>query len=228
MHAPHRTVTALLLIAPLCLWTACGKKSAPTAPGGGGNHNPTISVNTNRLKLNPHDQVAITVVASDPDGDQLTYAYTATGGTISASGPTATTATFTAGAQPGPASVTAAASDGHGGAANGTASMYIRDPAPAVTFGGSGSLNCDRLRIRATGACTLTSITVWVGNNSYTGEVLDVTPPITMASGDVVIVGTAGGGCWNMTSYQVMWATVWGTRAEPDGGQFQATYYWHI
>jgi hypothetical protein len=226
MHAP-RSIALIAMLVCLAVPGCSGKGGSPTAPSTG-NHDPTISVNTNRSKLLPNLTAAITVSASDQDGDQLTYAYSATGGTVSSSGPTATVATFTAGSTPGPASVTATASDGNGGTASGTASMYIQNPNPPITFSGAGSLACMRLRISSSEACTLTSITVWVRNNSYVGEVLDVTLPASMTSNDVLQVGPASGSCWDMTSCQVMWARVRGTRPEPDGGEFTANYYYHI
>src|SRR5258705_4814630 len=114
------------------LLSGCSKSgSTPTGPGGGGgNHNPTVSVNTNTTHLAYSGGATITVTASDPDGDQLMFAYAGVGGTVSASGPTATTASFTAGTQWGPAFVTVTVTDGKGGSAQATASMYVQNPAP--------------------------------------------------------------------------------------------------
>jgi len=72
MHAPHRTVTALLLIAPLCLWTACGKKSAPTAPRA---NPPVCSVNPTNLDFG-------TVAMGSPTDLHFTIKNTG-GGTLS-------------------------------------------------------------------------------------------------------------------------------------------------
>lgn len=61
--------------------------------------------------------------ASDPDGDSLTYAWSASGGTVDGSGPTAR---WTPGnAAPGSYTVTARVDDGHGGTASCSANVSV-------------------------------------------------------------------------------------------------------
>ncbi|HXJ76468.1 MAG TPA: flagellar motor protein MotB, partial [Candidatus Dormibacteraeota bacterium] len=54
------------------------------------NQPPTISCATDHSPILPGERTGITATASDPDGDPLTYTYTATGGQVSGDGPKAT------------------------------------------------------------------------------------------------------------------------------------------
>jgi Big-like domain-containing protein len=168
-----------LASAALLLLGACGKNgSAPTVPGGGGgNHNPTTNLNIDQTHLGYGRTAQLTVIASDPDGDQLTFSWSATLGTVTSSGPTATAATFTAGTQWGQASVTVTAADGRGGAAQATALTYIRNPTPpAITIRAAGSAHCGygtsrpecfQLRMATPEAMILT--TFWISPSTTSG-----------------------------------------------------------
>lgn len=70
----------------------------------------------------------ITVAASDPDNDQLTYTYTASGGKVSGTGPQAKL--DTGGLAPGRYTVTCHVDDGKGGTAEGRAEIEVQAPAP--------------------------------------------------------------------------------------------------
>ena len=88
----RRTLLMLsLLLVPL---SSCSKSGGgPTSPGPGGgttNHNPTLNVTMNPAHMAYGDTAAVSVTTSDPDGDQVTLSYSASGGSIHASGPTAT------------------------------------------------------------------------------------------------------------------------------------------
>jgi outer membrane protein OmpA-like peptidoglycan-associated protein len=88
---------------------------APPAPV---NHPPVAACTANPTSVfaGSSDVVAIHVDASDPDNDPLTYAYTATGGTVDGSGPDARWSVGSAAA--GSYTVTAAVNDGKGGTAS--------------------------------------------------------------------------------------------------------------
>ena len=131
-----RQVRSLAAVLFLFACTCSKAGNTPTSPSGGGgsggNNSPSVSINTSTTHLGYGGTATITATAADADGDQLEYAYTGVGGTVSTSGPTATTATFTAGNQWGPASVTVSVSDGRGGSTHATTAMYIQNPTPPV------------------------------------------------------------------------------------------------
>lgn len=92
------------------------------------NKPPTISsVVVNPASVNANGIATVTVTASDPDGDALTYAYTVSGGSIVGTG---ASASWTAAAQEGAFSVTVLVSDGKGGQASSNGSLTVM---PAVT-----------------------------------------------------------------------------------------------
>jgi hypothetical protein len=103
------------------------------ACGGGGstsNQNPVISsVTANPTSLAPGASSTITVVASDPNGDSLTYTYSGTNGTVSGTG---ATATFLAGSAAGTATVSVIVNDGRGGIVTGSVNVTIVQPAPVI------------------------------------------------------------------------------------------------
>lgn len=76
------------------------------------NKTPVIaSVSVNPASVNASGMVTVTVVASDPDGDELTYNYNVTGGAVSGTGPNVT---WTAPSAEGAHSVNVTVSDGKG------------------------------------------------------------------------------------------------------------------
>ncbi len=88
----------------------------------------SVTVTPNTVAAN--GVVAVSVVASDPDGDALTYSYTVTGGAVVPSG---NTATWTAPSTPGAQSVTVTVSDGNGGTASGNGSLTVTNPITQIT-----------------------------------------------------------------------------------------------
>lgn len=90
-------------------------KPAPAAAAPPPNRPPvaTCSIDRNSVFAASNDVVAINTTASDPDGDPLTYSWTATGGRVDGTGPAVRW--LSAGTTPGTYTVTVTVSDGRGG-----------------------------------------------------------------------------------------------------------------
>jgi outer membrane protein OmpA-like peptidoglycan-associated protein/opacity protein-like surface antigen len=92
------------------------------------NQNPVISCTTERSPIMPGERTGIASVASDPDGDPLTYTYSATTGQVSGDG---AKATFdSTGLQPGSYTVKCGVSDGRGGTAESSTNVDVQQPPP--------------------------------------------------------------------------------------------------
>lgn len=89
---------------------------------------PTISCSANPTTINPGDSATISATAVSPQNRPLTYSYTATAGTITGSGATATYSS--AGAPSGTTDVTCNVADDKGHSANANASLTIAPPPP--------------------------------------------------------------------------------------------------
>ncbi|MGH9207964.1 MAG: Ig-like domain-containing protein, partial [Acidimicrobiales bacterium] len=92
------------------------------------NQPPTISCTTDRSPILPGERTGITSVASDPDGDPLTYSYTTTGGQIVGSGPKVQF--DSTGLAAGSYSVKCSVSDGRGGTADSSTNVDVQQPPP--------------------------------------------------------------------------------------------------
>jgi len=88
---------------------------------------PTVSCSVNPSSVNPGDSATITATGVSPQNRPLTYSYTASAGSISGTGNTATLST--AGAPAGSITVTANVSDDKGQTASGTCSVSVNAPA---------------------------------------------------------------------------------------------------
>jgi outer membrane protein OmpA-like peptidoglycan-associated protein len=92
------------------------------------NHPPTISCAPDRTPILPGERATITSTASDPDGDPLTYSYTASGGQIVGSGPQVQF--DSTGLQPGSYNIKCSVSDGRGGNADASTNVDVQQPPP--------------------------------------------------------------------------------------------------
>ncbi len=109
---------SILLLGTIVLFTSCKKdedNGIPTVTG--------ITVTPGSVAAN--GTVSVAVTANDPDGDVLTYSYTATGGAIQGSG---ANVTWTAPAQAGSYSISVTVSDGKGGSASGNGALTVTAP----------------------------------------------------------------------------------------------------
>ena len=93
------------------------------------NRPPTVSsCAANPATVTAGQPVTISATAADPDNDQLTYSYSATGGKVSGTG--AQAQFDSTGLAPGHYTVTCHVDDGKGGVADGTADVEVQAPAP--------------------------------------------------------------------------------------------------
>jgi len=99
-------ILALLFVA-LIIFSGCGGTTPPI------NHSPTIIILTaDSSSININQSITITSIATDQDGDTLTYIWTKVGGTISGSG---SVITWIAPSTAGTYAITCIVSDGRGG-----------------------------------------------------------------------------------------------------------------
>jgi outer membrane protein OmpA-like peptidoglycan-associated protein len=92
------------------------------------NQPPTISCSTDRSPIMPGERTGITAVASDPDGDPLTYSYSATSGQVTGDG--AKAQFDSTGLAPGSYAVKCSVSDGRGGTADASTNVDVQQPPP--------------------------------------------------------------------------------------------------
>jgi outer membrane protein OmpA-like peptidoglycan-associated protein len=90
------------------------------------NRPPTASLSVERSPILPGEHTGITCTGSDPDGDPLTYSYSASGGQVTGTG---SNATFDAtGLQPGTYTVKCTVDDGRGGTADASGNVEVKEP----------------------------------------------------------------------------------------------------
>jgi hypothetical protein len=92
------------------------------------NRPPVISCAPERNPIIAGERVNIISTASDPDGDPITYSYSASGGQISGNGPTAVF--DSTGLSAGSYTITCTADDGQGGRTSATTTVDVQQPAP--------------------------------------------------------------------------------------------------
>jgi len=92
------------------------------------NQPPTISCAADRSPIMPGERTGITSTASDPDGDPLTYSYSATAGQVSGDG--AKAQFDSTGLAPGSYTVKCSVSDGRGGTADASTNVDVQQPPP--------------------------------------------------------------------------------------------------
>ena len=98
-------------------------RSEAPAPNGP----PTVSCASDRPEILPGENVNIRATASDPEGDRLTYAWSATSGRVTGTGATATF-DFTGATPPSAATITVRVSDDHGNTVSCDNEVRLREP----------------------------------------------------------------------------------------------------
>ncbi|MGB2643019.1 MAG: OmpA family protein [Candidatus Acidiferrum sp.] len=90
------------------------------------NRPPTATLSVERSPIQPGEHTGIICTGSDPDGDPLTYSYSASGGQITGTG---SNAQFDAtGLQPGTYTVKCTVNDGRGGTADASGNVEVTEP----------------------------------------------------------------------------------------------------
>ena len=103
----------------------------PPAPAPPPNRPPTLTAQCDPCRIPVGGTIKITAQGQDPDGDQLTYAWTTSAGTLGDTRAAATT--WRAETVPGKVTLTVVASDGRGGQATQTLAIEVFAPAvPAL------------------------------------------------------------------------------------------------
>lgn len=239
MTTKHRVGLALALSVVAVVGCSGKGGNGPTQPPPqGGNHSPTANLNIDKAHLAYNEAAQLSVTSSDADGDQVSFGWTASKGTVTTSGPTSTTAAFKAGTQWGQASATVTASDGKGGSAQATAKTYIRNPNPPdFAFVGTSSPNCGPgtsnptafiLRLTPAESVFLTFISIYPrdGCTSCGTSRNYFANPIVLNAGQAYSWTDAfcfspscceNSGCGNCGYWTI---TIQGRRPEPDGGTF--------
>jgi outer membrane protein OmpA-like peptidoglycan-associated protein len=105
---------------------------------------PTVSCSANPSTINPGDSATVTAQGVSPQNRPLTYSYSATEGSVSGNGNTATLST--AGAAPGTVTVTCNVVDDKGQTASATTNVTLSAPPapPAPTVSNLCSVNFER------------------------------------------------------------------------------------
>src|SRR5580704_4583595 len=90
------------------------------------NRPPTASLSVERSPILPGEHTGITCTGTDPDGDPLTYSYSASGGQVNGTG---SNAQFDAtGLRPGTYTVKCTVNDGRGGTADASGNVVVQEP----------------------------------------------------------------------------------------------------
>ena len=121
----------------------------PPPPPPPSNANPTVTCEIERSEILPGERVGVRAVASDPDGDTLTYEWSTTAGSIVGTG-ASVTFDSTGMTPPASATITVRVSDGRGGTAESTCPVRmgvqeVAKPEAIVCVSGGFPRNLARL-----------------------------------------------------------------------------------
>jgi peptidoglycan-associated lipoprotein len=103
--------------------TVTNTVTPPPAPAPPANRPPTVTVNCDPCTVEPGQTLNLSATGTDPDGDALTYQWTAPQGTFN--NPNAPNTVYTAPNQEGNVPATVTARDPRGGTATGTATIQV-------------------------------------------------------------------------------------------------------
>jgi outer membrane protein OmpA-like peptidoglycan-associated protein len=103
---------------------------APTPPPAPQNRPPTVQARCEPCTVQGGGRSTVTADASDPDGDSLTYRWTAPAGALQ--NPSDRQTVWTAPQQAGPVQITVTVNDGRGGTASSNVTIQVLPPPPVV------------------------------------------------------------------------------------------------
>jgi peptidoglycan-associated lipoprotein len=121
--------------------------TAAPAPAPAPNRPPTVRAACDPCTVEIGRTATISADAQDPDGDPLTYAWTAAAGSVSS--PSSRQSPWTAPNQPGPVRITVNVSDGKGGTATDTVTIQVTAPARREYTFEDVHFDFDRYTLRA-------------------------------------------------------------------------------
>ncbi len=195
MKAPTSQMKWMLCLLALMLSIIPLASCAPV------NSYPVISsLQAKKASVPPSGSCEVSLVASDADGDSLTYAWSATGGTFNGTGPVTT---WTAPDMPGAYTLTVKVADGRGGEATKQLTIDVIDNSSPVIE----SLTAESLIVKQSGSTEITCVAddpdgdeltyKWTTNKgtlSWTGPVATWTAPDTLGAYAVAVKVTDGKG----------------------------------
>jgi outer membrane beta-barrel protein len=109
-------------------FTFGGRSAEPAVVTPPSNQQPTVTLTSDRPEILPGETVGLHATASDPDGDPLTYEWSATAGHVTGAGAN-TTLDFQGVTPPSSSTVTVRDSDNRGGTASATTNVRLLEPA---------------------------------------------------------------------------------------------------
>ncbi len=162
--------------------------------GGGGNQNPAITSLTSAAgALWPGAATNVTCVATDANGDTLTYGWTATGGTFTGAG---ATVSWNAPAGGGSYTITCKVSDGAGGTASRTVEVAVGAMVTGTAVALNGGAAVEGVEIEIGGRVGVSDATgnfTIAGVGQGTHQVMTgATSPYTVAGVIMVTMNQAG------------------------------------
>ena len=108
-------------------WVFGRKAEEPEAVQPPANRAPNVSLASDRSEILPGENVTLRATASDPDGDPLTYEWSASSGQVTGNGPTATF-NFSGAAPPSKSNITVRVADGRGLSASSNVAVGLLEP----------------------------------------------------------------------------------------------------
>ena len=188
-------ITLTMLMGTGCsLFTGLlGIDSGETPPETDGvNTSPEISsLDPSATSVALEGSCTVSCVASDADGDSLTYDWTATGGTITGAG---STITWIAPAAGGSYTITVTVSDGKGGTASDSCTISVANASPEIS-----SLDPSATSVALEGSCTISCVASDADGDSLTYDWTATGGTITGAGSTITWIAPAAEGSYTIT-----------------------------